>query len=107
MNVGRTSDFTAFDGTSANSTNFTAGPYLVGEFARITASLDTDDGGASRLTFQYSNEPGSPTTYFTGAVLTARGYFDISTNTAPARWLRLQRSSLDSQARVWLHCRTP
>ena len=105
MSYAISSDIPVFDNTSASS--YTSAPFRVGDFSRIVGSLDTDDGGASRFTFQGSNDPSANTWFQYGATVTARGLFDLSTLTTPPKFVRCLRSSLDSNARVWLHCRTP
>lgn len=100
------SHWTAFDSASANSSTFTSAPVRVDSFTRLTASVDTTQAVASLYTFQGSIDP-SATTFYTYALMSARGLADLSTNTTPPLWLRVQRSSLDSMAIVWLLGRCP
>ena len=98
-----TSAFTMFDSTSDNSSTFTSNAFLIQDFDKMSASVDTQDTGASRWTFQVCNEDGrgaSLTTWFTYVTVTARGV--TSALTAGPRWLRCLRSSLDSTGIVYL-----
>src|SRR2546426_8185013 len=94
--------FVMLDGTSANSAVTQSNPCCVADWAAITASVPSMVSTASRFTIQGSNDEG-----FRAAIdanswslitsLTTTGLFSI---TAGVRWLRAQRSAIDSQMTV-------
>lgn len=94
-----TSHFTLFDSLSANSSTYTSNAIFVQDFNTMAASVDTQDTGASRWTFQACNDR-SATTWFTYLTVTARGI--TSALTPGPMWLRCLRSSLDSTGIVFL-----
>lgn len=109
---------TAFNGSSIQSSSYTAGPYCVADFPDITASWDTDDNDASRLTFQITNQDGFGTsldsssggTWSTGGLMVTKGGQVLEpvfkSDGTQARWLRIQRGSEESMAKVHLQMRS-
>lgn len=94
-----------FDGTSATSSTYTSSPYFIGDYQQMSVSwLST--GGTSTLTLQMTNEDGfrtSLTTWSDVTGLTVQGIYAIE---AGGRWLRAQRTAVDSLGEVYLQART-
>lgn len=110
---GYTRTSVVFDSSSSNSATYASPPYLVSDAAQISVSWVTVGTGASRLTVLGSNSdglsPGSTLTTGSGSpdwslvsVVVAQGIFTISPG---LRWVKFQRSALDSQATVQLNYR--
>ena len=95
-----------FDGTSASSSNYTSGAALVAEYGQLSLSWNTTQAVASNLTVWASNEDGfaaSIVTWSAVTTLVGQGVFAVE---AGMRWLRVARSSLDSQSLSFLQVRT-
>jgi len=91
----------AFDGTSAASSTYTSDTYLMADMDTVTISWQSS-GAASRLTVSATNEEGldaSLTTFSNITTITAQGNYSIVPG---LRWLRMQRSAIDSLGEVLL-----
>ena len=106
-----TQQLSLFSGGSAFSSVYTSAPWFVGDLQLQSFSWDTDDTGASKLTIQGSDEDGFTSSIGTWSTLTtvlARGLYAAYTQTSVTstpipmapRWIRAQRSSLESLARM-------
>lgn len=87
---------------SANSSTYTSPAYLVQEAATISVSHQTVVATASVLTIQGSNDHGldnSSATVAAWSTVTALTAFPILVTIDPGiRWLRFQRTSVESNA---------
>lgn len=95
-----------FDGSSGDSSNYTAGPHFVGDYAVMSVSWHTDTNGASRLTLQGSNDDGfraDITNWSDLTGVTLRGIYVIDPG---VRWMRVQRNSNESLAEAYIQART-
>lgn len=95
-----------FDGTSGDSSNYTAGPHFVGDYAYISVSWHTDTNSASILTLQGSNDDGFGAAIVNWSNLTgitARGLYVLDPG---VRWMRVLRNSNESLAEAYVQART-
>ena len=97
-----------FDATSANSSTFTSNWNFMGDFAQISVSIITTNTAASLHTLQGSNDDGFTvagviTNISTLSTIVAQGAYAV---TPGIRWMRCQRSALDSQTSVIIQART-
>lgn len=95
-----------FDGTSGDSSNYTAGPHFIGDYAHISVSWHTDVAVASRFTLQGSNDDGfgaSITNWSTMTGITVAGIYVMD---AGVRWMRVQRNSNESLCEAYVQART-
>lgn len=91
-----------FDGSSGQSSTYTSGWHLVADYDVMTVSWTTDEGNASRMTLEASNDDGltssiSFTSTLTG--ITADGIYTIDPG---MRWIRALRNSNESLAEVFI-----
>ena len=104
---------TVLDGTSASSSSYTSNPLLVSDAQQISVSWTTVGAGASKLTILGSNTDGltGGSSLAAGAgtpdwsvisTLAAQGIFGV---TPGSRWIKIQRSAIDSQASVVINYR--
>lgn len=89
-----------FDGTSAKSSTFTSEDFLLADYRYIAISVVTSDAAASRLTLTSSFEDGFNSSLVTRSVVTTITVPGVYTIDPGLRWLRAERSSLDSLGEV-------
>ena len=96
-----------FDGKSINSSTFTSNWNFMGDYAQISISIASVPAGVASLwTLQGSNDDGfvdAITNISVLSTIVAQGMYAITPGT---RWMRCQRSALDSQSSVILQART-
>lgn len=89
---------------SANSSTYTSPAYLVQEAATISVSIQTVVATASTFTIQGSNDHGldnSTATVANWSTITALTAFPfLGTVDSGVRWIRFQRTSVESNATV-------
>lgn len=94
-----------FDGSSANSSTYTSGWHLVADYAQASVSWVSSSGSASRLTLSGSNDDGLSAAITNSSVLSDIGTRGLYAVTMGMRWVRAQRSAVDSQGSVILQLR--
>ncbi|SRR5258705_9969254 len=104
MNVNYSKNIQLF--WSAISSTYTSSAHLVCDFAQISVSHQTAVAVASRLTLQGSNDDGLQSAIVAWSVLSDIGGPGIYAVTPGMRWIRAQRSALDSTGTVILQLRT-
>ena len=112
-NYGYTQNRVVLDGSSVNSSTYTSAPYLVSDANQISVSWLTVGTGASKLTILGSNSDGLQGAALAAtavapdwsivSVVAAQGIFTVSPG---LRWIKFQRSAIDSQATVMLNYRS-
>ena|SRR6266404_6608788 len=103
---GFTKQLVLLDSSSGNSSTRTSAPFLVGDYAQISASWTTQNAVASNLTIQGSNEDGQQSAiglWSTVSVVASQGIFTV---TPGARWIRFMRPAVDSQGSVVVNARS-
>ena len=86
--------------SSAQTSTYTSNPFLVADAATLSVSVITAAAVSSTVTIQGSNDDGlsaSIANWSTVTGVTAPGLYTIDPG---ARWLRVQRGSLDSATSV-------
>jgi hypothetical protein len=95
-----------FDGTSAASATFTSSDAFVGDYRYLAISVQTSDAAASRMTLTSSFEDGFRASLTTRSVVTTITVPGVYTIDPGLRWLRAERSSLDSLGEVAIQARS-
>ena len=101
-----TKNIVLFNAASANSSTFTSGWQLTADYAQISVSWTTGQAVASLLTIQGSNDDGLDTAIAGISNLSGIASQGLFAVTPGPRWIRVQRSSLDSRSTVILQVRT-
>lgn len=91
-----------FEGTSDNSSTFTSSDFLIADYDNLVVSVQTSDAAASRLTLTGTLESGITASLTTRSVLTTITIPGIYTIDPGVRYIRAERSSLDSLGEVTL-----
>lgn len=97
--------FVLFDGSSGQSSTYTSSSIFVPDFTSLTLSYESVSTHASLVTVSASNSDGLETSTITYSAITtivSRGVYVVETG---MRWLRVERSSLDSTGIVQLQAR--
>jgi hypothetical protein len=95
-----------FDGSSAQSSDYTSDWLCVADYRQLALSVLTDGTGASRFSVEASLDEGFRSAIANTSTITTVLLAGTYTIDPGLRWVRVLRSSLESLSVVQLHGRT-